>query len=180
MAMKGFALDIDGVLADTPARLAEISRAWFCVDFEVAQITTYQMTDVLPLNDSQLESMLTSADFYGGIIPMAGAAEFTAALFDAGWSVDLVTARPIGTWQTTVEWLRAHGFRWVTLTHSNNKTLWAKRHKPVYFVEDKFTTAFDLAPLVPEVFLIDWPYNQGPLPANVRRVGALGDILEWL
>lgn len=168
MTNRIFAFDIDGVLANTPARFAEIAHAWYGVDFTVRDITSYEMTNLL--TDSQVASMLRSPEFYAGITPMIGAAWFTGLLVDSGWRVDLVTARPHEFWATTTGWLARNSIRWTALWHTRDKLAWAKQHQPAYFVEDKLTTVLELAPVVSKVYLIDWYYNRGDLPANVTRV----------
>lgn len=171
-------IDIDGVLANTPARVVEYAGQVFKVPMSVEQLTEWDQLGTLV--KSQATQMFNDPDFYGQIQPIDRAPEFTQHLQAIGCDNWIVTSRPHELWKTTMDWLSQNGIAWRFIGHERDKAKTAKRWRIKFFVEDNLENANALAKVCKVVLLINWPYNQGPTAPNVARVASLREAQEIL
>lgn len=177
--MAAIGIDIDSVLADTAAGITAAAYKRYKVWLPVEQMTCYMLEDCTELEDWQAKEIMNDPAFYSTLRPIPGAVQAVYELRKAGYDIWLVTARPIAcTWTVTLEWLRSQRVLYHSLMFSERKPEIATKFGLSVFVEDRLETALALAYAGLDVYLIDWPWNQGDLPANVHRVPGWAEVLK--
>lgn len=180
MIKNKIGIDIDGVLSNVVRAAVVYARDKYGIEFNADDVTEYDFSKCTPLSDSQVSQMLNDPEFYEIADPIIFAPLSTSILFNAGFTIFLVTARPPETRPVTVSWLRRHKVHFTKLKFEKNKANVAFSYLLDYFVEDNRETAIQLSTIVEDVYLVDAPYNRGEIPSNVHRVGTWSDILSTL
>lgn len=163
------AVDIDGVCADL---LEEAIRTWGTPLVPYA----YSLEEMFPMvPEREIEKWVSSPLTYQNLSPIEQAKESLVSLKKSGWHIVYATYRPF--YIETNTWLNANGFPAADIVHATDKRDCVEECDVV--VEDNLDTAVSLTEVCDNVFLVDWPYNQGPTEDAIR-VRGWKDILEML
>jgi uncharacterized HAD superfamily protein len=169
-------IDLDGVLGDLLSEMIKVVEARYDLKLEREKVTCYRLDQCTPLTQAQIKEVFSSTDIFCTMRPIADAAECVKRLRREGWIVYVVTDRfwhdPETDLTIAKRWLQQNGFEWdhLELVSGEDKVDYAKKHGITFFVEDNADTVKRLSRVCSSVYLLDWPYNQGYLPANVTRV----------
>jgi hypothetical protein len=181
------AFDVDGVFADTFRTFVDTARSEFGCDFSYEDITEYDYSTVIEIEEQAGEEIITRIleDPVGiGIRPMTGAAEVLTRL--AGIAPLLfVTARPEE--KAIRGWILRHlpgvpgsAVRVAATGTGENKRSVLLDHHISCFVEDCLETAFLLEPHGVRPVIFDQPWNRKPHPFHVVRSWQQIDALvDW-
>jgi uncharacterized HAD superfamily protein len=177
-------IDLDGVLDNLAEAVVSKAESMFGISIDPREITSHRLQDCTPLNDAQVNQIFASSDIFESVRPLAGACYALKELQRDHWTIHVITDRfwSKRDWETAQAWLTKHDFPWdrLDLVHAGEKTAYAKAHHIEVFVEDNYETAASLSSVCRTVYLIDWPYNQGPDLDNLIRCQSWIDILRNL
>jgi 5'(3')-deoxyribonucleotidase len=182
-------LDVDGVIADFSSyALAEINRV-LGTSHTTDDCTSWDFGDCISeAAATVVDEMMGRGDCYGKLEPFAGALDCVKRLVGK-YDVFVVTSLPPvrAAHQGRENWLWEHGFGWyvkepTVIAHGNYKATVARRWPMVAFVEDKASTAKDVAAKAGIAsYIVARPYNSRNdlVHPNMER-GSLEQITEWL
>ncbi|MGD2124698.1 MAG: haloacid dehalogenase [Desulfobacteraceae bacterium] len=170
------AFDIDGVFADTFRVFVEKAREEYGYQFDYEDITEYDFTTVVDIDQNAREAIIHSLIAYpirSGIKPIAGAVEFLTRLSLVGPLV-FVTARPdrdpiLGWIQHQLPQVDGDLIHLeVTHTYQNKPSI--LQDKGVrYFVEDRLETCYLLQEYAITPIVFDQPWNRKNHPFLVVK-----------
>lgn len=185
--MTRIGFDVDGVLADFHSAFIPLVKKHTGIDVKVGPEgpTTWNYhldAGVTPAQGRELWNIIkASPDFFMRLKPLSGAIE-TLRLLDAlqGYyhaQTAFITARSGDTaHEQTKRWLRSHGMsdpQVLIVKSADDKAAVAAGLKLDVFVEDKLENAVAAHEKgVPNVFLLDYPYNQGVIAREIMRVSS--------
>ncbi|MCO5215319.1 MAG: phosphoglycerate dehydrogenase [Thermomicrobiales bacterium] len=174
------AIDMDGVLTESPVPLARAANAEFGLD----------LPDLAFVDSSGLNVPLSVREWvYRGdgpasrLHPAHGAQQFIRDLIDlAGQeNVLIVTARPENSAEMTIRWFHEHGFESVQIIFADDKTAIASRQGCKFAVEDSLRHARNYSAGDVTCYLIN---NVEELPADAHplmvTVNSFDDIVRRL
>jgi uncharacterized HAD superfamily protein len=177
-------LDLDGVLADIAPEFLKYVKKEFGLNFCLDDIRSYDATEWSGLNSEQVGHIFSTTDIFTTVEPVPCSIQATKILRKAGWKIHIITFRP---WYSkvksiTLEWLENHGFFYDTLhmSEGHDKTKFVPEHCIKVFVEDRRESAELMSRLCERVYLLDYPYNQGQIRDNIRRVRYWAEIITDL
>ena len=146
-------------------------------------ITEFELDKCLPITTEQVKQIFTEGKVFEDELPYAGAVYATNVLRQYGWYIGVITDRPFAHLMMTEQWLYKHKFAWqmLELRKAKEKPDTASKQSIDVFVEDRLSTALELAKVCDTVFLMDRTWNkQDKLPDNVYRVYSWQEIVEKL
>lgn len=198
-------IDIDNVISDSyPAYLSKFNSQ-FKVDIRMEQIREFYFLNKY-IEDNKVshgkemvnfvDELILDEEFQINIPPITDAQTIIKKWTEHDFQIHYITSRPVEVKQTTINWLKKHGF-WVTGARIDlfdktkgyeddvlYKRETADKYKLDVFIEDALEIARGLD--IP-VFLLDRPWNQGSprgeagkLKKNITRVFSWQEIAELL
>ncbi|MBI3271556.1 MAG: hypothetical protein HYZ53_21375 [Planctomycetes bacterium] len=179
---KKIGVDLDGVLAETAESFLRIMQELHGRRIPIDALRGYDMEEWTGLTTAQVDHIFHETEIFDRAEPMRGAVDGLAALRRGGWEVHIVTYRG---WKASLpgltrEWLARHGLAYDALEFTNtaDKSRYARTHGLPVFVEDNWHSIEALAQACERVILVDWPYNQGPIPPNAVRARSWPEVVE--
>lgn len=173
--------DLDGVIGDIVRQLVRFSRIEHQIYLTKNRVVSENVETCAPIQREQLHRLFQNPEFFRSLQLLPYSRKSLAELATAGCSIHIVTDRfwYEGIQQDTRAWLEQHKIPFDSLTFSrkSEKNLVAEKLKIGWFIEDQLSNALLLASSC-RVLLIDRPYNQGDLPAEVIRVQSLPAAVE--
>jgi|SRR5579859_3549800 len=164
-------LDCDGVLA-SGQELWEALYAAFpdCIPNSYSSLTSYDWPRMTPETTALCLQLSANPEFTRKFSAMPHMAWAIRALYQRGWEIHIITARPAEVREATLEWLHAQRVgALITAVHcTEDKAPLAQELGCRAFVEDNLRTAEKLGALGMRSYLIDASYNQAPLEHSVR------------
>jgi uncharacterized HAD superfamily protein len=181
-------VDLDDVLADSLPQYLQAFNDRFGVDVELAD-AAWRIADRFPQIPRQeadeFFSELIEDGFFSSRPLVPHAKEAVEALADGGHRLYIITGRTPRDEQITMDWLTRIGVlsHFEAVMHRTRNPV--ERHKADVaaglalglFIEDELAVALAVADTAIPVLLFDRPWNQGPLPDNVRRIGSWHEAL---
>jgi len=171
-------IDVDGVLADAMSAFLPRIKSDYGLDVMIEDIVQYDFEKCTPVSKTMMDCIYSDPDFFYSLKPLPDAVAATQYLRMAGFEIFIITSRIPEMVGVTTDWLEAHRFEFDSVVISNDKAHYASFVGLNYFIEDRYKTAMQLSEHC-RVFLIDYPWNQRPLP-NVVRVKGWNDIITQL
>ncbi|WP_161954170.1 5' nucleotidase, NT5C type [Candidatus Methylomirabilis limnetica] len=181
-------IDLDDVLADSLPHYLQAFNERFGFEVRLAD-AAWRIADRFPQIPRQeaddFFSTLIEDGFFSARPLIPHAKEAVQALIEDGHSLYIITGRTLRDERITMDWLTRVG----VLSHFEAVVHRAldpvERHKSGaasaldlgLFIEDELAVALAVAETAIPILLFDYPWNQGPLPGNVRRVGSWGEAL---
>lgn len=184
MKKRIIGIDIDGVVTDELHPNDNVWHNELCSylgrDIE-RKSDAYYFNEAydLPMNiiNKFLDERLKN--IYGNARPAKGALETINSLYKKDFKIFFITARNPCFENLTKKWLKQNGFLYTELIHEDNKTPLAVRKGITLFVEDRATTASELARNNIKVILVNKYHNkQLPEHNNITRVENWSEIKE--
>ncbi len=177
-------IDLDGVLGDLAEGVIKTAEAKYGIKIDLKDITSHRLQDCTPLTEPQVQEIFKSTDIFRTLSPLPNASEALDKLHEKGWVVHVITDRfwTDHDWTDADYWLEQNKFKRndLSLVRAREKDRYAKANGISVFVEDNYDTAKALGSVCPKVYLINWPYNQGPLPQAIKRAANWDEIMQDL
>ncbi|HEV2073244.1 MAG TPA: phosphoglycerate dehydrogenase [Thermomicrobiales bacterium] len=174
------AVDLDGVLTEYPAPLADAANRQFGLSLPVrAFVDSAGLNVPLHVREWVYDREGPASRLY----PAQGAQEFVRQLVGlvGEGNVMIITARPENSATTTVNWLKHHGFMSCNVIFGDDKMTIARRQGCGYAIEDSERHAYNYAAGGLFCFLIGTDKTAAEMEEeNVIPVGEFADILEYL
>lgn len=181
-------IDLDDVLADSLPHYLRAFNRRFGLEVGLAD-AAWQIADRFPQVPREAAddffSGLLEAGFFSSRPLLPGAKEAVESLARDGHRLYIITGRAPRDEAITAAWLMQVGMLscFEAVVHRSRDHV--GRHKSGaasglqldLFIEDELTVALAVSEVSIPVLLFDRPWNQGPLPANVRRVRSWGEAL---
>jgi uncharacterized HAD superfamily protein len=164
--MNHIGVDIDGVIVDTVEIYLQYIYKVTGRQFEQKDITEYFFEDCLDIAKEEVTKaveMMFEEDVWGSIPFYDGALD---ALKRIGGEHNLyiITSRPSVAKKTTLAWIQKHGIpaAQTIFTDMDSKLDYIKEHglELDCFIEDRLEFALEVAAEVPQVLLMDRPWNR--------------------
>jgi uncharacterized HAD superfamily protein len=156
-------LDCDGVLA-SGEELWEALFAAFpeCIPNSYSSLTSYDWPRMTPETTELCLRLSASPDFTRHFSAIPHMAWAIRVLYQRGWEIHIITARPSEVYEATMEWLQVQDIgHLITAVHcTDNKAPLAQELGCHAFVEDNLHTAEKLGTLGLRSYLIDASYNR--------------------
>jgi uncharacterized HAD superfamily protein len=175
-------LDCDGVLASGQELWEALFTAFpQCIPNRYTSLTSYDWPRMTPETTELCLRLSADAEFTRRFNAMPHMAWAIRTLYQQGWELHIITARPPDVRQATLDWLHAQGVgQHVTAVHfTEDKTPLAKQLGCRAFVEDNLHTAEKMGALGMRSYLISASYNQAPLQHSIR-IGGWRDLMADL
>ncbi len=167
-------LDCDGVLA-SGEELWETLYAAFpnCIPNAYSSLTSYDWPRITAETTELCLRLSADPEFTRHFSAMPYMAWAIRSLYQRGWEIHIITARPAEVHEATQEWLQAQGVgQLITAVHcTENKAPLAQELGCRVFVEDNLHTAEKLGALGLRSYLIDASYNRSPIAHSIRING---------
>ncbi|MDE2059026.1 MAG: hypothetical protein KGL31_04060 [candidate division NC10 bacterium] len=181
-------IDLDDVLADSLPHYLQAFNERFGVEVELAD-AAWRIADRFPhIPRQEADDFFTELiedGFFSSRPLFPGAKEAVEALAGVGHDLYIITGRTPRDERITMDWLTRVGVRsyFEAVVHRTRDPV--ERHKTDVasglalglFIEDELAVALAVADTTIPVLLFDHPWNQGPLPDNVRRIGSWHEAL---
>ncbi len=167
-------LDCDGVLASGQELWAALFAAFpDCIPNSYASLTSYDWPRITPETTELCLRLSADAEFTRQFSAIPYMAWAIRTLYQSGWEIHIITARPPEVHQATLDWLRAQRVgRFVRAVHCReDKAPLAQELGCCVFVEDNLRAAETLGALGLRSYLLDASYNQAPLQHSIRISG---------
>lgn len=175
-------IDIDGCLSDSISTFIEWVYLKYGILIHKSQLSQFDIWEVTDITKEQAFSLFDNPNFINDINPKFFSVPFTEILYNGGWEIYIVTARPeesVGI--TTIEWLKRKQYKFNQLIFSKDKATIARDLYLDCFVEDKLSTAIELSPVCKEVYLMDDYWNRFEHDkSNIVRVQDWFSVLNRL
>lgn len=185
-------IDMDDVLIDFNTQLCVFYNNRHGTSFTKENIHTFELDKTW--NCSRDQAIKAVYDFYHDplhaiALPMPGAKESIARLYEK-YKLVIVTARPESVGVITHTWIQEHfpnTFADIIFTNhyfseekKRSKGDVARELGMAGFIEDALHNAESLAQSNIPVYLLDAPWNQGEVPAGVKRYYSWKEIVDAL
>lgn len=179
-----WAVDLDGVVADTYNNLCRYLKVVFGLDFKYEDFTDYGLYNV-PLSREQIRDIFLDEELYRSAQVKDQANIYLDNAASMGCYLHIVTARPISLNRVTEHWLQTEGIPYHGITYlvdqfnantANAKAAVAKELGLTRFLEDSAGNAEVLIANGMSGYLLDAPYNQGLSLPNMERITDLGEV----
>lgn len=181
---KRLIVDLDGCAVDSYGqRICDAAKELYNVDVKPEQFCHYSLTKGTGLTDEMVSGIFSKPGYYRDPEPMPHALEVMRRLYDSGYELHIITARPTDkiTRQDTLRWLAKHDVPFdslVIMAHhgdhkltADSKARLARKLNAAYAVEDNPFNARAYAEICDTVFLITNNLNKDEkMPRNVVRV----------
>lgn len=184
------AVDIDGVLADLIPALLQYHNDQYGSNFIPEQVTDYRLTTMW---GGTLEEEITKvyafylSDRFPHIQPVPGAVDGIRRL-KKDHQLSVITSRPEHIIDLTEQWLtRYFPEAFGDVHHTSQYSIHGgsqKKHDICrelnidFLVEDNLEYALEAAKQGVSVIVLDYPWNQGVLPAEVQRAYSWQDLVN--
>ncbi|WP_134686991.1 hypothetical protein [Brevibacillus migulae] len=174
-------IDIDGTVTD-PGSIVPLMNEAFGKNLAYAECREYNLARVYNISDEEFVDWL---DEYGPRLyreaPVHGMADMVLQTWHQQQLHQLVyiSAREDKHRDVTLQWFERYAipYHHIELIGSHDKLSAAKRWNVDLFLEDRRENALQLSEeLGIPVLLFDTPYNQGELPALVRRIYSWDEV----
>lgn len=158
------ALDLDGVLADVNAGVAqEIARLggtpWASAAPESYDVVHW---DLVPEVEAEVRRLMVEGiDMYREMAPIAGATDLLADFRARGVATAIITARPHNLKRVTLDWLLRHDIVPDELIFEWDKAKVLKGLGAASMVDDRPATLEELKALGIRLYRPAYPYNAG-------------------
>ncbi len=184
-------IDLDDVLADSLPHYLRAFNRRFGLDVELAD-GAWRIADrfpqILRQEADDFFTELIEGGFFSSRSLIHHAKEAVETLADDGHNLYIITGRTPRDERTTMDWLTRVGVRsyFEAVVHRTRDPV--ERHKAdvasglalSLFIEDELTVALTVADAAIPVLLFNRPWNQGPLPGNVRRIESWHEALTQI
>jgi uncharacterized HAD superfamily protein len=185
-------LDLDDVLLDFNAGLCEFYNANYGTSYKREDFTEFALEKIWNVSTEEVKQRIGeyyADDSHWNTTPMPGAVSAVQKLRSLNHKLVIVTAKPDTLREKTHEWLLKHfgevfqSVHFVGHLHLNNDGKKKTKREVCdelgvhVFVEDSMDNAINIVSADRPVFLIDSPWNKGPLPENVKRVKGWEEII---
>lgn len=184
-------IDLDDVLADSLPHYLHAFNERFGFQVELTD-AAWRIADRFPQISRQeaddFFSELIADGFFSSRSLLPYAKEAVEALIDGGHRLYIITGRTPRDERITMDWLTRVGVRshFEAVVHRTCDPV--ERHKADIasglelglFIEDELAVALAVADTAIPVLLFDRPWNQGPLPGNVRRIESWYEALAQI
>ncbi|MDE2179623.1 MAG: hypothetical protein KGJ40_02095 [candidate division NC10 bacterium] len=181
-------IDLDDVLADSLPQYLQAFNERFGFEVGLAD-AAWRIADRFPQIPRQeaddFFSELIADGFFSSRSLIPHAKEAIEALADDGHDLYIITGRTPRDERITMDWLTRVGVlsHFEAVVHRTRDPV--ERHKADVaaglelglFIEDELAVALAVADAAIPVLLFDRPWNQSPLPSNVRRVESWHEAL---
>ncbi|CBE69970.1 MAG: hypothetical protein F9K13_07620 [Candidatus Methylomirabilis oxygeniifera] len=184
-------IDLDDVLADSLPHFTQAFNRHFDLDIELPD-AAWRIADRFPqISRREADDFFTElieSGFFSSRSLIPHAKEAVETLVDGGHDLYIITGRTPRDERITMDWLARVGVRsyFEAVVHRTCDPV--ERHKAdvasglalSLFIEDELTVALTVAETAIPVLLFDRPWNQSPLPGNVRRVESWHEALTQI
>jgi len=181
MVKRIIALDLDGVIANTPELIGEgiFNSGYLSLHYRYEPYI-YNCPDVIGLVNEVVDDIFFNN--MDKILPYVDIS-FMEELYNKYHIVVLTARRPV-FYKNTRYWLNQHFPNTdIQLVHrrSGNKTAYLKENNIQLFVEDRLRTANESASYGIKTFLVNKQWNEGRhTHQNIQRIKNLPEILTFL
>jgi FMN phosphatase YigB (HAD superfamily) len=167
-------IDCDGVLA-SDRLLWQVLRRRYPLEIPACyeELSTYEWPRVNPETTRMCVRLSSDPAFAGRLAPIPHMAEALRRLWEHGYQLHVITARPPCVRHATWRWLVRHGvapyvknIHCVTLPL--DKVELARQLECIAFVEDNHSTAEAIGAAGIRSYLLDAPYNRLPTRHSTR------------
>lgn len=156
-------LDFDGVIANTPALKAFVTKEHYNVDIDPHVFGTPYVTDARLLSrdlyNEIRDLVYNNKDIATHLKPIEGAEEYIKKLQSEGHSVEVVTSRFGPSVEIAKEWLAAHGIPLKLTAVGLTSKRDAAQHLDL-FIDDLLLKLYEIKDVVPHLYLYSWGYNE--------------------
>lgn len=183
-------VDIDDTLADSQTLMLEFINARSPRRFTREELTRQHREAREPEYEQYVQAFLSDPSHIAESQPFEDALDGMQRLHRAGYSIHIASARRENLHDTTLRWLKQHGFTdFVDRIHPRSskhrghefKRLVAEEIQPVAAFDDTYDVAETLAGLGVATYLIDNPWNvMDSLPDGIIRVPSFNDAVSRL
>ena len=167
-------IDCDGVLASDRLLWQVLHKRYpLQIPERYEELQSYEWPRVSPETTRLCVRLSADPAFAGRLAPIPYMAEALRHLWEAGYRLQVVTARPPSVRHATWRWLMRHGVApYVETIHCVamplDKVELARHLECVAFVEDNHSTAEAIGAAGVRSYLLDAPYNRVPNTHCVR------------
>lgn len=181
-------IDLDDVLADSLPHYLRAFNKRFGLEVELAD-GAWRIADRFPhIPRQEADDFFTELiddGFFSSRSLMPYAKEAVETLTDDGHYLYIITGRTPRDERITMDWLTRVGVlsHFEAVMHrtrepvGHHKSSAASELQLDLFIEDELAVALAVSETATPVLLFDQPWNQGPLPDNVHRIGSWGEAL---
>ncbi len=193
---RPLAIDFDDIVFDFHGNFREFHHRNYGSTYAMSDIYTYDMAQFLGLSEEEknfrvLEFYFSGYQESGFAIPGAIDALHMLAEYH---SLHMVTARPLRTVSVTESWLDSQGVLQLFAGRHYTNSYLPEPNSPVArrksdicveigaaaHIEDASHHASDVAAAGIPVYLLDKPWNRGPLAHSVTRFNSWSDITRHI
>jgi uncharacterized HAD superfamily protein len=193
--MKPVLVDVDDTIAETQRLLIEHINAELGAEYKFEEMDRRYREDLDDDTRQWTEAVwaaLKKPDLMQTMAPSDNALEAMEVLVENEFVPHIVTARKKLLFEPTKKWLKQHGFhRYYELMHPRRdgesgvefKLRVAREVGFVAGFDDTYEVVVALSEVIPTMYLIDKPWNNGddcPLPSNVVRVASFSHGAQHL
>lgn len=184
-------LDFDDVIFNFNPTFYAYHNVKYGSRIERQHMTSFDMQKVLNCTLDEVRDRVfefTLSPEHGDALPVEGAKEALAEL-SKKYELHIITARNRQANDVTFQWIEKHfpkHFQSVTITNqffglpgtTYTKVEIGKKIGIDVMIEDSIKNAHEIGTAHIPVILLDTPWNQGELPANVTRVYSWAEIVD--
>ena len=179
MNKKLVTFDVDGCLADFEAE--------FCDMFGFDNREMVNLEKRYPKYAKEIQNFVDNPHTYTDLAPIKLGLDICTWLNDNGFEIAIVSSRPHGTQNITIDWLEKHSVKFVSIsvTPLIPKVYRVGNLSPLLHVDDMWGVARDLDKNYIDCILIDQPWNYHKLIEFPRVktvdgfVHALKVVYDW-
>jgi uncharacterized HAD superfamily protein len=167
-------LDCDGVLVSDYELWERLYTAYpDAIPASYSHLTTYEWPRTTPETTELCLRLSADPEFTRNLRPLPAMGWAIRALYQRGWEIHIVTARPKAVYDATREWLDLYEVgHLITAVHcTENKAPLAQQLGCSAFVEDNPRNAEALGMLGIRSYLLDACYNRRPTAHCIRVAG---------
>ncbi len=180
-------VDIDDTLADTKVKMLEYINRNGDKTYQYHELTQEFRDGKIPDYEKLVQEYLSQPKLIEEILPYEDALEAIQRLEAAGYEIHIVSTRKEPLHKSTIRWLTLHGFdKHIERIHPRSSEKIGHKFKKetaelvsaVAAFDDTLGVARAMAEVIPAVYLINKPWNQGKLPKNIIRVSSFVEAVN--
>jgi uncharacterized HAD superfamily protein len=187
------AIDIDEVLADSITNWRNYAKNVYCIEVSDEELGKIPYLSFLGNSNEEISERIrvfNNSEHFYKTKPVEGAQD-AVDLLSKDHTLKIVTSRPFGIKEQTIEWIEKYFPGKFSEIHFNNETkaksysLGDGRHKGEMLEElgtdvfiDDYIEYVNGCPKHIKAILLDKPWNQGKLDSNVTRVNNWPEIIK--
>ncbi|MDP4038468.1 MAG: hypothetical protein Q8P54_00655 [bacterium] len=180
-------VDIDDTLADTQVKMLEYVNRNGDKTYQYHKLTREFRDGKIADYEKLVQEYLSRPDLVEEILPYDNTLEAMQRLETGGYEIHIVSTRKEPLHNSTIKWLSRHGFdQHIKKVHPRPSEKIGHKFKQdtanlvnaVAAFDDTLRVVIAMAEIVPVVYLIDKPWNQGKLPRNIVRVSSFVEAVD--